>query len=237
MAGDRGAPSVSASRRCFVDGSPTKLHIFDMDGTLVRGSASLHLSRRLGQLEAVTDIEERWSRGEVGHVEFYELCLPLWDRLTPADVEHVFETAEWVEGVADVFADIASRGEHAVVITGSPQFFADLLLRWGVCSAHGAVLEIGGKVDPASVITPESKVTIAREVIERHGLTESDCVAYGDSASDVPLFQWLRKTVAVNASEELKRLAAVAYDGDDFRGAYALGRSLLERGGSCRAAD
>ena len=95
----------------------SKLHIFDMDGTLLRGSACLDISRYMGQIEAVDAIEARWAAGGVGHVEFYELCLPLWAGLTDADVETVFANAGWLDGVADVFADIAARDEHSAVIS------------------------------------------------------------------------------------------------------------------------
>lgn len=198
-----------------------------MDGTLLRGNACLELSRHVGQLEAILEIEARWTRGEVGHVEFYELCLPLWKGLAAADVESVFAGVRWLDGVDEVFADIARRGEHAAVITGSPQFFAELLLARGFCSAYGAVVEAGLRPDPETVVTPESKVTIARELMREHGVAVTDCVAYGDSPSEIPLFRAMPHSVAVNASEDLKRIAAAVYDGDDLRGAYAAGRALL----------
>ena len=221
------ADSSPSGLSCSLQGPASKLHIFDMDGTLLRGNACLHLARHVGQLEAALEIEERWSSGDIGDVQFWELFLPLWNGLNPADVEQVFEAAQWLEGIADVFADINRRGEHAALITGSPQFFADLLLRWGLCSVRGTVVEVGMTPDPASVITPDSKVWIARELMEHHGVTADDCVAYADSASDVALFRSLRHTVAVNAADALKKVASVAYDGDDLRGAYAAGRSLL----------
>jgi phosphoserine phosphatase len=205
----------------------SKLHIFDMDGTLLRGSACLDLSRHMGQIAAVDDIEERWSRGQVGHVEFYELCLPLWQGMTAEDVDAVFAASGWIDGIEDVWADIARRGEHSAVITLSPQFFADRLVRWGLGVAYGAGVEAGVAPDPALVMTPASKVTVAIELMARFGLGEEDCVAYGDSASDIPLFELLSNTVAVNATPELREVAAVAYDGGDLREAYAAGRSLL----------
>jgi phosphoserine phosphatase len=207
----------------------SRLHIFDMDGTLLYGSACLEISRHLGQIDAVNAIEERWGRGEVGHVEFYELCLPLWEGMTEDDVEAVFAGTAWIEGIADVWADIADRGERSAVITLSPQFFADRLLRWGLGSAHGAGVEAGVVPDPQTVLTPDAKVGIALELIERYGLSETDCVAYGDSSSDVPLFKALSNTVAVNGTESIREVAAVAYDGTDLREAYAAGRTLLAR--------
>jgi phosphoserine phosphatase len=205
----------------------TKLHIFDMDGTLLAGSACLDISRHVGRIEDVDAIEARWSVGKVGHVEFYDLCLPLWEGLTEQDVDHVFETARWLDGVAEVFADIASRGERSAVITLSPQFFAERLLAWGLHTAHGARVYAGRPPDPAAVFTPASKVALARELIARYELDESDCVAYGDSASDLPLFELLEHTVAVNGTDSIRAVAAASYDGSDLRGAYAIGRRLL----------
>jgi phosphoserine phosphatase len=207
----------------------SKLHIFDMDGTLLRGSACLEISRHVGQLDEVNAIEERWSRGEVGHVAFYELCLPLWAGLAEDDVEAVFHATEWLDGIEDVWADIARRGEHSAVITLSPQFFAVRLLDWGLGSAHGALVEAGLEPVPERVLTPASKVDVAFQLIDRLGLTPEDCVAYGDSASDIPLFSHLPNTVAVNGSPSIRELAAVAYDGGDLREAYAAGRALLTR--------
>ena len=87
----------------------TKLHIFDMDGTLLAGSACLEVSRHLGVLNAINVIEEAWGRGEVGHVEFYELCLPLWEGLTEHDVDQSFAATAWLDGIPCVWADIARR--------------------------------------------------------------------------------------------------------------------------------
>jgi len=207
----------------------SKLHIFDMDGTLLRGSACLELSRHMGKLDAVSEIEERWSVGGVGHVEFYELCLPLWKGMSEADIDEVFAVTRWLDGVAAVWADIARRDEHSAVITLSPQFFADRLLSWGLGSAHGAVVHAGAVPDPELVMTPASKLGVAKELIQRYGLDEDDCVAYGDSSSDIPLFTLLRHTVAVNGTKSLREVAAISYDGSDLRGAYAAGRALLTR--------
>jgi phosphoserine phosphatase len=206
----------------------SKLHIFDMDGTLLRGSACLDISRHLGQIEAVNDIEERWGRGEIDHVAFYELCLPLWEGLSEDDIDEVFAGSAWLDGVQDVWADIAARGERSAVITLSPQFFVDRLLKWGVSTAHGAVVQAGRQPEPELVTTPEAKVVIANDLMEKYGITADDCVAYGDSSSDIPLFEHLSNTVAVNGSETLRKVAAVEYHGSDIREAYALGRSLIE---------
>jgi phosphoserine phosphatase len=83
--------------------------------------------------------------------------------------------------------------------------------------------------DPQFVITPDSKVPIAIELMERYRIISNDCVAYGDSSSDIPLFRLLPNTVAVNGTPSLRQIAAAAYEGNDLWGAYVLGRSLLDQ--------
>ena len=203
-----------------------KLHIFDMDGTLMKGSACLHISDHLGKLAEVNEIEEAWSRGEVGHVEFYELCLPLWGQISDADVDAIFANSPWQKNVSKVFGDIAARGEHSTVITLSPLFFVNRLLQWGATAAHGAEV-FGGEVpDPTRVLTPDSKVDIVQRLIREHDVSSADCIAYGDSSSDIPLFKLLSNTVAINGSAAVKKLSAASYDGDDIWEAYMIGRNI-----------
>lgn len=206
----------------------TKLHVFDMDGTLLRGSACLEVSRHLGHLDQVQAVEDAWGRGEVGHVKFYELLLELWEGLTDADIDDVFAGSPWMQGIQEVWEDIAARGEHIAVISLSPQFFVDRLVAWGAHSAHGAGVHPDLPLEVAAVLGPEAKVRIVADLLERYGLQKSDCVAYGDSSSDLPLFEHLQHTVAVNGSETVRAAAAVQYDGSDLRGAYALARRLLD---------
>ena len=203
-----------------------KLHIFDMDGTLMKGSACLRISDHVGKLAEVNQIEEAWAKGEVGHVEFFELCLPLWGQISDADVDEIFAKSPWQKNISKVFGDIAARSEYSTVITLSPMFFVNRLLQWGATTAHGADV-FGGEVpDPKRVLTPDSKVDIVQRLIRDYGVSASDCVAYGDSASDVPLFKMLPHTVAINGSAAVKKLSAASYDGDDIWEAYLIGRTI-----------
>lgn len=209
----------------------SKLHIFDMDGTLLRGSACLLISEHLGVIDKVNEIEELWSQGLVGHAEFYELCLPMWRELSDAVIEDAFSSSDWIEGIEDVFGDINDRGEHSAVITLSPKFFVERLERWGAHLTFGAIVEPNQPLRHVDVVTPEAKPVIAQKLCSERGLALSDCVAYGDSSSDVPLFELLDFSVAMNASPRIDELAAAKYVGWDLRDAYSLARNLLDSSG------
>lgn len=204
------------------------LHLFDMDGTLLRGSsASLEIGRRIGRLADIEGFEAASATGLMDNAGFARACHPIWQTITDADIDAAFHGAPWIEGVAEVWADIAARGEHSAVISMSPLFFVRRLLDWGVGTAHATDIEIGEPLDPALVLTTESKVTIAHELLAHYELLPEDCVAYGDSRSDTALFRALRHTVAVNGDTEIRALARVTYDGTDLRAAYRRARALL----------
>ncbi|MDL5157598.1 HAD family hydrolase [Actinomycetospora termitidis] len=202
------------------------LHVFDMDGTLLRGtSAALQISRRLDCEPALQDLERRFDDGELEPWEFAVAVRGAWGELDPALVADVVADAPWMDGIDEVCADIAARGETSMLVTLSPTFFARHLHERGIDVVHGSVW--ADPIDPAAILTPGDKVRLAEEERERLGLPTGRCVAYGDSGTDVPLFAHLTHTVAVNARPGLE--AAADYRGSDLREAYALGREMLDR--------
>jgi phosphoserine phosphatase len=206
----------------------TRLHVFDMDGTLLRGAASVELSRHLGTFEPADRIERAWVRGEISDIGFWEAVLPLWADVSEAEIDDAFAAAAWIGGVREVFDDITGRGEHIAVISQSPHFFVRRLEGWGAHRTFGSRVVPGGATTEDLLLTLQHKVDITLGLLEELGLDEEQCVAYGDSTSDTLLFDRLPYTVGVNCNEVLRERATVCFEGDDLREAYALGRSLLD---------
>jgi Haloacid Dehalogenase superfamily, subfamily IB, phosphoserine phosphatase-like len=206
----------------------THLHVFDMDGTLLRGAASVEIARHLGTYEEADRIEQAWLRGEITDAGFWERMLPLWAGMTEADIDAAFAAAAWIDGVREVFSDIRRRGEHIAVISQSPHFFVRRLEGWGAHRTYGTDVVPHEPQREVRMLTRQHKVDITMTLIEELGITEKECVAYGDSTSDTLLFERLPYSVGVNCSPLLRETATVCFDGDDIRGAYELGRQLLE---------
>jgi phosphoserine phosphatase len=211
------------------------LHLFDMDGTLLRGTtACREVAQRLGRVDEFVALEARFAAGEVDGPGFAVAVHGMWPDLTSALVAAAFAAGPWLAGIERVCADIRRRGERSAVITLSPDFFASLLLDLGfdeVVASRFPPLPFAAPVDPTGVLIPSDKVDVAERLRVRHGIPRSRCVAYGDSMSDAPLFRHLDATVAVNADHHLDGLAAASYHGDDLTEAYALGRALLASAG------
>lgn len=212
------------------------LHVFDMDGTLLREStANLQISRRLDCLETMRDLEDRFAAGLLDEPALADALCGLWGELTTEVVAEVVADAPWIAGIEEVCGDIAARGETSMLITMSPEFFARHLHRRGIEIVHGSrypPLPISAPVDPAGLLTPADKVERAERERVRLGLPVESCVAYGDSFSDAALFAALPNTVAVNADPQIEGMARLAYRGDDLREAYAHARTLLPGAGS-----
>jgi phosphoserine phosphatase len=209
------------------------LHVFDMDGTLLRGtSAAIEISRRIDRLEPLAELERGFAAEEISAAQFAMATHSLWSDLTAEAVAEVIADAPWIEGIDDVCRDIAARGERSMLITMSPNFFAEHLGTRGidvVRASRWPALPFTAPIDPSGILSPVDKVRLAEEERTVHGLPRRACVAYGDSMSDLPLFAVLENTIAVNGDSELEEAARVAYRGEDLREAYAHGRALLDR--------
>ncbi len=209
----------------------TALHVFDMDGTLLRGTtAAIEISRRVGRLEPLAELERGFASEEISAADFAARTHALWEGLTAELVAEIVAEAPWIEGIDDVCADIARRGERSMLITMSPDFFAAHLGARGIDvirASRWPAPPFAAPIDPAGILSPADKVRLTEAERAAHGLPRAACVAYGDSMSDLPLFAVLENTVAVNADPALERTARVAYRGEDLREAYAHGRAML----------
>lgn len=208
--------------------APGGLHVFDMDGTLLRSTATIELARGVGQFEAGQEIETMWLEGRITDDDFWSTLLDICKDATEAELEDAFRSAPWMDGIAEAFADIRSRGEHIIVISQSPTFFVRGLEAWGANETYGSAVALGSPLENSATLMPEMKVAITKKALADRNLDEHRCVVYGDSTSDVELFATYPHSVAVNPTATLAPLATQCYLGTDIREAYALGRELLD---------
>ncbi|WP_449483029.1 HAD family hydrolase [Streptomyces avidinii] len=204
----------------------TRLHLFDLDGTLMYGSAApVEISRQLGLSAEIAALERSFAARETEPHAFSLAAQELWKGLTPAHVRAAFDGSPWLSGIREVWQEIRERGEYCAVISLSPSFFVELLLEWGAHAAHGSVfpeVPFTRQVDMAGILTPEGKVKVADRLCAQFGLSRGDCVAYGDSSTDVALFEAVPHSIAVNARPYLVARATHVYEGRDLREAYQL---------------
>ncbi|MEU5578397.1 HAD-IB family phosphatase [Streptomyces huasconensis] len=205
-----------------------RLHIFDLDGTLLHGTAApVEISRQLGLDAEIVALERDFVAGRIDSPEYAARVHSLWAELTDAHVTAAFEEAPWLSGIRETWAEIRERGDYCAVVSLSPSFFVERLVGWGAHAAHGSrfpAVPFTEPVEPAGILDAAAKVKVANRLCEEFGVRRSDCVAYGDSLSDLELFGVVPVSVAVNADPRLVGLATHSYVGRDLRKAYELVR-------------
>ncbi|MFJ9905370.1 HAD family hydrolase [Streptomyces sp. NPDC101152] len=206
-----------------------RLHLFDLDGTLLRGTSSpVEISRQLGLEAEAVALDTAISAGLMDPPEYATRVHALWADLTEAHVTAAFDGAPWLERIRDVWSEIRERGDYCAVVSLSPSFFVERLLDWGAHAAYGSrfpAVPFTQPVDPAGVLNAAAKVQIAIRLCQEFRVTTADCVAYGDSQSDRDLFGAVPVSVAVNADRHLSSLATHSYRGGDLWEAYELVRN------------
>lgn len=206
-----------------------RLHVFDLDGTLLPGtSACKELAKQTGTVREVAALESKL-RNDNSTVEFARGIHSLWRGLTDEVVATAFADAPKLNHIAEVVSDIIRRGEHGVVITMSPNFFARYFIAIGleVLASTFPPLPLTTELDETAILVPEDKPRLVAELCRKYALGFNDVLAYGDSWSDIPLFQQAARSVAINAEDAVRELATVEYQGYDLLSAYDMIRRHL----------
>lgn len=202
-----------------------RLHIFDMDGTLLPGTtASLQVARVVGGEDWLHALEEEFRLGRLDTVGFAAALHRGWHGLTEAEVAAAFRSSPKLDGIRRTVEEIRAAGDIAAVISMSPDFFVNQWLSYGfhrVAGSEFGPLPLDGAGFAADrILTFDDKPRIVAEL--RNERDAEAVIAYGDSQSDVPLFGVADVSVAVNADRHVSGLATVAYRGNDLYAAYEL---------------
>jgi len=210
-----------------------RAHVFDMDGTLLLGTtAPLLLAETLGATEGLHRLEAEFAAGTLTAVGFARAVHAQWGPVDAAVARAAFRAAPLIAGIREVLADLHDRGEKACMITMSPASFAQQFLDFGFDAVFASRFpaDRDTPVDEAAILNPRDKPRLAGAFCDEHGLRLREAVAYGDSMSDVFLFEEVGLRVSVNGDHHLAELADVAVSGPDLLAAYTAVRERLDEG-------
>ena len=200
-----------------------RLYIFDMDGTLLpKTTANIEIAKITNTRPDLEDLENRFARGSIDTKAFAAELYGLWDIPDKEIIRKAFDASPKLLNIREVVASISARGDRTCIITMSPDFYAELFYDYGFDFIHASKFPKSDKemFDPAGILMPEDKYVIAKKICELDGMNIDDSWAFGDSLSDLPLFERLKSTVAINASSELKEISRYNYTGNDLREAF-----------------
>ncbi len=213
---------------------PWRLVVSDMDGTLVSGTTALaHLGAWIGHAPMIEGLEEKLARGEVSDREVAEGYALFYEGVALADAMDAMSTIPRIDDIRAGVAMLKQRSVEAYIATVSWSFAArGLADLWGFSEVCGADLEFvpssarfTGRV--ARHFGPEDKVTFVAERCRRVGIGLDQVVAIGDSRSDLPLFEAVGFSVALNGTRDARAAASTAVDSSSFLAALHAVPELL----------
>lgn len=209
-----------------------RAHIFDMDGTLLHGtSACALLARSLGRLDELEALERGLLSGAATGADFARALHEMWGVVEPDVVRKTFAAAPVLANVREVLADIRRRDERACLVTLAPDYFAEQFLDFGFDAVFASRFPRSAHepLDVSGVLGPEDKPRVAARFCADHGLGLDDAIAYGDSMSDVFLFEAVGVRVSVNGDHHIAELSDIAVEGLDLFLAYRAARGVRRR--------
>jgi phosphoserine phosphatase len=190
-----------------------RLVCFDLDGTLIREIHSAMLPCLLnGKENEHAVIQAQEESGQLDYIEADYLRARLFKGLDEKRIgERFLDIVKPLNCIAETIQRLHGWGMKCIVITVGPKQVAKAAAEiWGFDSYYGSNYETAnGKFtgEITEYIDAGSKVSCligycAGEMIQPH-----ECVAVGDGPTDIPVFGYCLKSIAINASAEVAEKA------------------------------
>jgi phosphoserine phosphatase len=193
-----------------------KLACFDLDGTLVVGTSTCqHMRERLGFGAVTEDLDKQYAAGLIDSRYIANVEAPYYRGLSDRDIQALLTDLPLIDGIAETLEYLRSRGITLLLTTITWSFascvFAD---RFGFHGYSGYGMErlpIGTLSGRVILHFDEfSKREYVKQYCDERGIDMKQVFAVGDSRSDVPLFETVGFSVALNADSQAISAASTA---------------------------
>jgi phosphoserine phosphatase len=201
--------------------------VFDLDGTLLRGtSVSLMLAEWLGRTREIAELEQAFHAHEISNSVVADVSAGWFAGQHTAGVWRVLAEGPWIAGMADTFQALTASGASILLGTITWRFAAEMLREpHGFAAISGTEMQTADGVLSGVVsryFDEHDKVRFVEEWCAQSGYSMSQVAAVGDSRSDVPLFHRAGLSIALNATPDAREVATHALDTEDLRDILAL---------------
>jgi len=201
--------------------------VFDLDGTLLRGTTvSLLLAQWLGQTSAITELERAFHAHETSNSVVADTSAGWLAGKSVAEAWRVLEDGSWIDGMAETFQVLTTAGVSLLLGTITWSFAAEMLKeRYGFAAASGTEMQAPDGVLSGVVsryFDEHDKLRFVEDWCAQNGYSMSQVAAIGDSRSDVPLFHRVGMSIALNATPDARAAATHVLDTEDLRDVLAL---------------
>jgi phosphoserine phosphatase len=201
--------------------------VFDLDGTLLRGTTvSLLLAEWLGQASAITELERAFHAHEISNSVVADTSAGWLAGKSVAETWRVLTIGPWIDGMAETFQVLTTARVSLLLGTITWRFAAEMLQeRYGFQAVSGTEMQtsdgaLSGVV--SRYFDEHDKVRFVEAWCKQSGYSMNQVAAIGDSRSDVPLFRQAGMSIALNATPDAQAVATHVLDTEDLRDVLAL---------------
>lgn len=231
---------IAALREIFADagvdvfvnpaeGRRKKLLLADMDATIVTGETLDEIAALAGIGEKVAAITERAMRGELDFRAALRERVAMLARRDAALLQQALDKMELSPGAETLVRTMAAHGATCVLVSGGFTFFTGAAAaRAGFHHHHGNVLGMadgkltGTVADP--ILDKDAKLSFLGSYMKTLDLTETETMAIGDGANDLPMLEAAGLGVGYRPKPLLReRLDNCIFHGDLTAALYAQG--------------
>lgn len=199
-----------------------KLACFDLDDTLIREIHSVMLPCILnGKEREHSLIQEQEEQGLINYISADYLRAKLLLGLEEHKIAQSFlEIAKPLKNIKSVVEALHKQNIKCIVITVGPKQVAKVVCDiWGFDDYYGSDYEViegifTGKI--LNYIGAEQKIECLQDFCKNNSIKSDECIAVGDGSTDIPIFEYCGKSIAINSSPKVQKSAMYAVDTDDL---------------------
>jgi phosphoserine phosphatase len=207
--------------------------VFDLDGTLLRGTTvSMLLAQWLGKTSEISELEQAFRAHEISNSVVADTTAAWLAGRSMAEAWRVLDDGPWIEGMAETLLTLNGAGTNLLLGTITWRFAAEMLRdRHGFAAISGTEMPVADGVLSGVVgrhFDEHDKPRFVQQWCTQNGYSMSEVAAVGDSRSDVPLFRRAGMSIALNATPDARGVATHALNTEDLRDVLELLESADE---------
>ncbi len=201
--------------------------VFDLDGTLLRGTTvSLLFAQWVGREGEIAELERAFGAHEISNSVVADTSAGWLSGRSVAETWGVLRDGPWIEGMAETFRALTVARVSLLLGTVTWRFAAEMLReRHGFAAVSGTeMLSVEGVLSGvvSRYFDEHDKLRWVEGWCAQNGYAMSQVAAVGDSRSDLPLFRRVGLSIALNATPDARAAATHVLDTGDLRDVLAL---------------
>lgn len=186
--------------------SKLKLVCFDLDDTLIREIHSVMLPCILNGKEIEHSfIQEQEEKGLINYKSADYHRAELLVGLEESKISQSFlDIAKPLKNIKSVVEALHEQNIKCIVVTVGPKQVAQVVCSiWGFDNYYGSDYEVIKGVFTGRIldyIGAEQKIECLQDFCKRNSINPHECISVGDGSTDIPIFKYCGKSIAINSS-------------------------------------